>query len=97
MLEGETLASIAGAGSPDSDGLVPLPVNPSDGSLPSVTFSTPAREVTLVRVKPTGADPGDKVTVSVTFTKPDGITTTQEQVRVFSNPHTRVKYRSIIF
>lgn len=89
-MEGETLANIPNAGAPGPDGLVPLTVNP-DGSLPSIPLSTPAREVTLVRVKPTGADPGDQVTVTVTFTQADG-TTTLEQVSMFRKCHTCVTY-----
>ena len=71
MLEGDRIAPIAGAGTPGPDGLVDIPTQP-DGKV-TVTFSTPPTELTQVQVRPpTGTEPGDEVTVTVTYTDEDG-------------------------
>ena len=70
MLEGDRSAPIVGAGTPGPDGLVELPT--TDGSV-TVTFPTPPTELTQVKVKPpTGTQPGDVVTVTVTYTDENG-------------------------
>lgn len=70
MLEGETIAQIDGAGTPDTDGLVELPLD--EGTV-IVPFSTPARQLTQLKFKPpTGTRPGDEVTVVVKYTTEEG-------------------------
>lgn len=74
MLEGDKIVGIDGIGTPGPDGLVEIPVNPSTNTVP-VTFTTPPSEITQVKVKPpTGTEPNDEVTVTVTFTDTDGTT-----------------------
>lgn len=51
MLEGETLTTIEGAGTPGPDGKVLLPLD-EDTSSVLVEFSTPPEEITKVQVTP---------------------------------------------
>lgn len=76
MLEGDKIVPIPGSGTPNPEGLVNIPTQP-DGTV-TVTFPLPPDEITQIKVKPPpGTQPGDEVTVTVTFTDEDGSTTTE--------------------
>jgi hypothetical protein len=69
MTEGQRIAGITSAQTPDSDGFLPLQTE--DGQVP-LTFTTIPRAVTQVKVKPpkdTNVD--DRVTVTVTYINED--------------------------
>lgn len=71
MLEGDKISPIPGMGTPGPDGLTNIPTD-DDGTV-TVTFSTPPTELTQVKVRPPpGTQPGDEVTVTVTYTNEDG-------------------------
>lgn len=77
MLDGDTLVSIVGAGTPGPDGLVKLPL--VDGTV-TIPLSSSPTELTQVLFKPpTDTQPGDQVTVNVKYTDQDG--NPQEVVR----------------
>jgi hypothetical protein len=69
MTEGERIAGITSAQTPDSDGFLPL--KPEEGKVP-LRFTTNPRAVTQVKVKlPKDTEVDDEVTVTVTYTDED--------------------------
>lgn len=82
MLDGETVSSIGGTGTPGPEGFVELPTN-DDGKV-TIPFPVPAEQLTQVKVRPpTGTLTGDEIKVTATYTNKDGVKVTK--VCIFNN------------